>query len=143
MLVLFIKTCNVVMTSYHVFRLPVGFACTFLSIYCWIFLLEVPGAQITAHYDMAVVVFGMCAWAELIVEPLWVIAQAFLFIKLRVISEGLAIVVKTMVTVLLVVNFPNWGLISFCVAQVRTGLDVKAFYVSQEKHKVLLPAIFL
>ena len=70
------------------------------------------------HYRFAVMTFGFCAWIELFVEPLWVIGQAFLFVKLRVISEGAAILAKCIATVPLVVFFPHWGLISFNVTMV-------------------------
>nr|CAB3265543.1 protein RFT1 homolog [Phallusia mammillata] len=109
--------------------LPVGVICNALATYTWINLLENPDPTVTPHYTSAVYVFGLCAWVELIVEPLWVIAQSFLFIKLKVISEGLAILTKCIVTVVLVLLRPHWGLVSFSIAQVSFSIVyISIFY---------------
>ena len=104
-----------------------GLVCMVLLIYCWAYLFENPDPLAVPYYGIAVLVFGFCAWIELFAEPLWIIGQTFLFVKLKVISEGLAILVKTIVTVLLVVWYPQWGLISFCCAMVRIGIVLVRF----------------
>ena len=91
-----------------------------LLIYVWIYLLENPNPSLVPHYPVAVVIFGFCAWIELMAEPLWVIGQAFLFVKLKVISEGAAILAKCLITVPLVIFFPQWGLLSFSITMVSS-----------------------
>ncbi|XP_076804473.1 man(5)GlcNAc(2)-PP-dolichol translocation protein RFT1-like [Clavelina lepadiformis] len=108
--------------------IPVGLVCMVLLIYCWAYLFENPDPLAVPYYGIAVLVFGFCAWIELFAEPLWIIGQTFLFVKLKVISEGLAILVKTIVTVLLVVWYPQWGLISFCCAMVAFSITYIAVY---------------
>ena len=100
------------------FRIPVGFVFTIFLIYCWIKVLDVPDSVALPYYPFAAITFGLCAWFELFVEPLWIIGQTFLFVKLKVISEGLAMLSKCLVTVPLIVYFPDWGLISFSITMV-------------------------
>ena len=100
------------------YRIPLGGVVTSVLIYCWIHLLEVPDDQTVPYYSLSVVLFGVSALLELLAEPLWIAAQYFLFIRLKVISEGLAMVAKCVVTITLVVMQPQMGLISFCIGQV-------------------------
>ena len=99
-------------------RIPLGAVATSFLIYCWTYLLEVPDARSIPHYPLSVAVFGFSAFLELAVEPLWITAQYFLFIRLKVVSEGLAVLVKCILTIVMVIMFPEMGLISFCIAQV-------------------------
>ncbi|XP_078483510.1 man(5)GlcNAc(2)-PP-dolichol translocation protein RFT1-like [Ciona intestinalis] len=108
---------------------PVGVVWTIFLVYCWRNLFENPDPAEIPHYPLAVVVFGCCACLELIAEPLWVLAQVFLFVKLKVVAEGLAILIKCLVTVSLVVAYPHWGLVSFCIAQVSFSITyICAYY---------------
>nr|XP_026694892.1 protein RFT1 homolog [Ciona intestinalis] len=108
---------------------PVGIVWTIILVYCWRNLFENPDPAEIPHYPLAVVIFGCCACVELIAEPLWVLAQVFLFVKLKVVAEGLAILIKCLVTVSLVVAFPQWGLVSFCIAQVSFSITyICAYY---------------
>ena len=80
--------------------------------------MEVPDARTVPYYSLSVAAFGLSAFLELIVEPLWITAQYYLFIRLKVTSEGLAMIAKCIVTIVMVVMLPEMGLISFCSAQV-------------------------
>uniref|UniRef100_H2YH75 Protein RFT1 homolog n=1 Tax=Ciona savignyi TaxID=51511 RepID=H2YH75_CIOSA len=108
--------------------LPVGIVITVFTTYFWRNILENPDPSMVGNYPEAVVVFGTCACMELVAEPLWVVAQLFLFVKLKVIAEGLAILIKCVVTVALVLFFPHWGLVSFCVAQVSFSFTYISIY---------------
>lgn len=50
----------------------------------WLQLLEVPDPNVVPHYGTGVVVFGLSAVVELLGEPFWVLAQAQMFVKLKV-----------------------------------------------------------
>lgn len=50
----------------------------------WLQLLEVPDPNVVPHYGMGVVLFGLSAVVELVGEPFWVLAQAHMFVKLKV-----------------------------------------------------------
>lgn len=47
-------------------------------------MLEVPDPHVVPHYGTGVVVFGFSAVVELLGEPFWVLAQAHMFVKLKV-----------------------------------------------------------
>lgn len=50
----------------------------------WLQLLEVPDPHAVPHYGSGVVLFGLSAVVELLGEPFWVLAQAQMFVKLKV-----------------------------------------------------------
>ncbi|KAM7095529.1 man(5)GlcNAc(2)-PP-dolichol translocation protein RFT1 isoform 5-T5 [Ciconia maguari] len=98
-------------------RVPLGvFWSIFLGL-VWLHLLEVPDPSVVPHYQAGVVAFGLSAIIELLGEPFWVLAQAHLFVRLKVIAESLSVVSKCILTVILVVLYPQWGLYIFSLAQ--------------------------
>lgn len=98
-------------------QVPLGvFWSAFLG-FVWLHLLEVPDPSVVPHYRAGVVAFGLSAVVELLGEPCWVLAQAHLFVRLKVIAESLSIVSKCILTVVLVVLYPQWGLYIFSLAQ--------------------------
>lgn len=84
----------------------------------WLWLLEVPDPVEVPHYGQAVVLFALSGVQELLAEPLWVLAQTHLFVRLKVVAESLAMVAKCTITVLLVLVVPHWGLYIFSAAHV-------------------------
>ncbi|XP_076202264.1 man(5)GlcNAc(2)-PP-dolichol translocation protein RFT1 isoform X2 [Aptenodytes patagonicus] len=111
------KTINLLWLTF-----PLGvFWSIFLGL-VWLHLLEVPDPSVVPHYQAGVVAFGLSAIIELLGEPFWVLAQAHLFVRLKVIAESLSVVSKCILTVILVVLYPQWGLYIFSLAQL--------FYVS-------------
>uniref|UniRef100_H3ASJ3 Protein RFT1 homolog n=1 Tax=Latimeria chalumnae TaxID=7897 RepID=H3ASJ3_LATCH len=99
------------------FRVPLGAAWSLLLGWVWLRLLEVPDPALIPHYEVGVVLFGLSAVVELLAEPLWVLAQANMFVRIKVVAESLSIIVKCILTVVLVVLFPQWGLYIFSSAQ--------------------------
>ncbi|XP_014824652.1 PREDICTED: protein RFT1 homolog [Poecilia mexicana] len=96
----------------------------------WLWLLEVPDPQTVPHYGPAVVLFALSGVQELLAEPLWVLAQAHMFVQVKVIAESLAMIAKCSVTVVLVVFAPDWGLYIFSAGQlVYTGFLVLCYVV--------------
>ncbi|XP_064422197.1 protein RFT1 homolog [Latimeria chalumnae] len=96
---------------------PLGAAWSLLLGWVWLRLLEVPDPALIPHYEVGVVLFGLSAVVELLAEPLWVLAQANMFVRIKVVAESLSIIVKCILTVVLVVLFPQWGLYIFSSAQ--------------------------
>lgn len=108
--------------------LPLGILWSFLLVCVWLWLLEIPDPQIIPNYGPAVMLFALAALQELLAEPLWVLAQAHMFIRLKVVSESLAMIAKCILTVVLVVLAPQWGLYIFSAAQiVYTGFLVMCY----------------
>lgn len=52
--------------------------------WAWLQLLAVPDPDVIPHYGTGVVLFGFSAVVELLGEPFWVLAQAHMFVKLKV-----------------------------------------------------------
>lgn len=100
-------------------RLPLGVLWAALLVAVWLWLLEVPDPQTVPHYGPAVVMFALSGVQELLAEPLWVLAQAHMFVRLKVVAESLAMIAKCSITVVLVVFAREWGLYIFSAAHVR------------------------
>jgi len=82
-----------------------------------------------ADYDQAVLVFALCACAELAIEPLQVVGQSFNMVKLKVFSEGISLTSKCALTLLLVVFKPDLKLWCFCIAQISHSAIMVFSYV--------------
>ena len=95
----------------------------------WLWLLEVPDPQNVPYYGSAVVLFALSGVQELLAEPLWVLAQAHMFVRLKVVAESLAMIIKCSVTVALVVFAREWGLYIFSAAHVRKELKHVSYCV--------------
>ena len=111
------------------FCIPVGILAGLILGWIWIYLLEYPSSIYAASYPKAAFIFAVSAICELVVEPLWLIAQEFLFIHARILIEATALAVKCLSTLLITVLFPNVGLLGFCAAQViHTACYVFFYY---------------
>jgi len=92
-------------------------------------MLKTPDDVIIPYYSFSVFIFGFFAWLQLVIEPLWVLAQSNLFIKLKVITEGSAMIIKCLLTIFLIIYKPQWGLLCFCVSQAAHCLvHIIAYY---------------
>ncbi|XP_047547867.1 protein RFT1 homolog isoform X1 [Lutra lutra] len=96
---------------------PLGVFWSLFLGWVWLRLLEVPDPNVVSHYGTGVVVFGLSAVVELLGEPFWVLAQAQMFVKLKVIAESLSVILKSVLTAFLVLWLPHWGLYIFSLAQ--------------------------
>ncbi|XP_053456849.1 protein RFT1 homolog [Nycticebus coucang] len=96
---------------------PLGMFWSLFLGWVWLQLLEVPDPNIVPNYGTGVVLFGLSAVVELLGEPFWVLAQAHMFVKLKVIAESLSVILKSVLTAFLVLWLPHWGLYIFSLAQ--------------------------
>ncbi|MBZ3889429.1 Protein RFT1-like protein [Sciurus carolinensis] len=62
---------------------PLGVFWSLFLGWVWLQLLEVPNPDVVPHYGTGVVLFGLSAVVELLGEPFWVLAQAHIFVKLK------------------------------------------------------------
>ncbi|XP_063796762.1 protein RFT1 homolog [Pseudophryne corroboree] len=97
---------------------PLGICWSLVLGWIWLRVLEVPDPEKIPHYGTGVVAFGVSAVIELLAEPFWVLAQAHLFVRLKVIAESLAIILRCSITIILVILHPHWGLLIFSLAQI-------------------------
>ena len=79
-------------------------------------------------YTEAVWVYAASAVLELLVEPLWMLGQIFLFIRLKVVAEGAALAARCAVTIILLFTFPEMGMRIFSVAQLAHSVVLLAIY---------------
>ena len=109
---------------------PLGVILSFVLGYVWLLHLEVPDPQKIPNYPLAVFAFAASGSIELLSEQLWVLAQAFVFLRLKVIIEGIANFARCVITLALVVLFPDLGIVSFCLAQMAFSiLSMILYYV--------------
>lgn len=85
--------------------------------------------------------FALGGVQELLAEPLWVLAQAHMFVRLKVVSESLAMIAKCSITVVMVVFAREWGLYIFSVAHVRNK-QFLLFYRSIAGYKINFLNVF-
>lgn len=108
--------------------LPVGCVWGVLLVCVWAYVLQAPDPLIVPHYLPSVGLFCWAALQELLAEPLWVLAHTHMLVRLKVIAESLAMVAKCVVTVVMVVCAPAWGLYIFAGAQcVYSGVLVLCY----------------
>ncbi|XP_006876121.1 PREDICTED: protein RFT1 homolog [Chrysochloris asiatica] len=96
---------------------PLGVFWSLFLGWVWLQLLEVPDPNVVPHYGTGVVLFGLAAVVELLGEPFWVVAQAHMFVKLKVTAESLSVIFKSVLIASLVLYLPHWGLYIFSLAQ--------------------------
>ncbi|XP_068747153.1 man(5)GlcNAc(2)-PP-dolichol translocation protein RFT1-like isoform X2 [Montipora capricornis] len=109
---------------------PIGVALSVVLGYVWLFYLEAPDPGKIPNYPLAVVVFAACGSVELLSEQLWVVAQAFVFLRLKVTIEGIANFAKCVITLFLVMFVSDLGIISFCLAQMAfSTLSMLLYYI--------------
>ncbi|XP_071082431.1 man(5)GlcNAc(2)-PP-dolichol translocation protein RFT1-like isoform X1 [Haliotis cracherodii] len=89
----------------------------------WMFALKLPDPEAVPYYNIGVVCFCLTSVLECIADPLWLVARAHLFVKLKVLAFGANQATKCVITVLLIYFVPSLGLLAFCIAQV-TGAAV-------------------
>eukprot|EP00794_Sanderia_malayensis_P003237 gene3237-3718_t len=96
---------------------PVGCALGLLLAAIWAFCFEQPPQHFSTFYNRAIAVFAVSGVFELLAEPLWLVGQAFLFVRVRVLIEALALAVKCLSTISLIVLLPDNAVYAFCIAQ--------------------------
>eukprot|EP00058_Branchiostoma_floridae_P028117 XP_002613608.1 hypothetical protein BRAFLDRAFT_93651 [Branchiostoma floridae] len=115
---------------------PLGFVCTGVFTAVWLYLLERPDPDVIPHYSVGVLAFAASAFIELFADQLWVMTQALLFVRLKVVIDSLWIAVRCVTTVILVVYFPHLGLIAFSIAQVVSSAALVLAYYTYFTHYI-------
>ena len=65
-------------------RIPLGCISASLLSFIWLHLLELPDSSLISFYNYAVIGYALSAIVELLSEPLFVIGQVLLFIRIKV-----------------------------------------------------------
>ncbi|KAG2213426.1 hypothetical protein INT47_009100 [Mucor saturninus] len=97
-------------------------------------LVEMP------YYRVAVLCYGFASFVELLVEPLFILALNNLYFQLRVMVEGIAVILRCLVTFGLTLYFAGndkLGILAFAIAQVVYGMVMMigygGFFIYKEK----------
>lgn len=101
--------------------LPLCQALCFVFGYIWLHVLVVPGPEITQHYTLGVCSICISCIIEMFCEPLYLVSQAFLFVKFRVVLDTIYIFVRTAIFTPLIIYRPHQALVAFSFAQVLSA----------------------
>ncbi|RDD47181.1 Protein RFT1-like protein [Trichoplax sp. H2] len=105
-----------------------GIIISAILVYVWINVLESPSGTIGNNYPLAVLMFTVCGLIELLVEPIWILSQIHMYIKLKILSEGIALTVRCILTTVLVTYFSDLGLIPFSIAFICYSIVYVSIY---------------
>ena len=107
---------------------PLGILASLVFGFIWLNWLETPPTELAKAYSVGVLCFASCAVLELLAEPLWIVFQCHLFVRLKVVIEGLSVLLRCTTAVLLVYFVPSLGLIAFCLAQFTQSFTYLLLY---------------
>ncbi|XP_014287968.1 man(5)GlcNAc(2)-PP-dolichol translocation protein RFT1 isoform X1 [Halyomorpha halys] len=107
--------------------------CAVLSIlfgWIWLYALTTPEQHITTHYTIGVWSICISCIMEMCIEPIFLVSQAFLFVKLKVLLDTLHVVIRTITFTSLVLWKPSAAVLAFSVAQLlAVGVFCLAYIV--------------
>ncbi|CEP11554.1 hypothetical protein [Parasitella parasitica] len=84
------------------------------------------------HYRLAVILYGAASFLELLVEPLFILALNQLYFQLRVTVEGVAVILRCLITFGLTLHFAGneqLSILAFAIAQFAFGLTMMVGYL--------------
>lgn len=111
------------------FCVPVSMAIGVVASFAWLSLLQRPDPDLVAGYPMGVCAIVISVVIEMLAEPLYIVGQAFHYIKLRVFAEGASMTLRCVLMATLVTLYPQQAVWSFSVAQIAaSSLHVAVFY---------------
>jgi oligosaccharide translocation protein RFT1 len=71
------------------YRVPICQFFSFIFGYIWLHILTPPSTDITEHYTLGVWAICLSCVIEMCCEPVYLVAQAFLFVRLKVMTVQL------------------------------------------------------
>jgi oligosaccharide translocation protein RFT1 len=113
---------------------PFGVLASLVFGFIWLNWLETPPKSLAKDYSISVLFFSFSAVVELMAEPLWIVFQCHLFVRLKVVIEGFAVLFRCLTAVLLVYFIPSLGLFAFCFAQLLQSLTYCVLYYTYFSH---------
>ena len=116
--------------------LPIGLFWSLLCMTVWLVCFEWPGEELTGFYSAAVLCYSLAAFIEILSEPIRIITQILLLVKVKPFVEGFSLAVETLVVVMCVVMCPSYGLQAFCVARLIHSLCVSISYYTYFTYKL-------
>ncbi|KAK3579047.1 hypothetical protein CHS0354_029904 [Potamilus streckersoni] len=102
--------------------LPLSLVCSLVLGYAWVYIFQRPDQAITPNYVYGVIGFALATVIYCSCRQLFVIANTQMFIKLRVIINGISELFRCVINIILVIYFPHWGVINFALSQVLSAI---------------------
>lgn len=127
--------------------IPTCFGLVTTILTCTYYMSSITDAPIDVTlYRIAIMLYGLASFLELLVEPLFILASNQLYVQLRVRVEGSAVVLRCLVTfgVLYFRQNGKEGILAFAIAQLIYGMTLMLGYAGffifkQKSFKSLLP----
>ncbi|XP_023711319.1 protein RFT1 homolog isoform X2 [Cryptotermes secundus] len=91
---------------------------SFVFGYIWLHVLTPPSTDITQHYTLGVWAICLSCVIEMCCEPVYLVAQSFLFVRFKVVLDTIHILVRTATFTPLIIYRPHQAVVAFSVAQV-------------------------
>ncbi|KYN21856.1 Protein RFT1 like protein [Trachymyrmex cornetzi] len=106
---------------------PICIVMSFLFGYTWLFLLSTTEI-LPSYYTFAVWAVGLSCVIELSSLVVQLVANAFLFVRLKIILDTIMIVIRTMTFVPLILYYPENALLAFGIAQLVAAIFYTTSY---------------
>ncbi|XP_046400052.1 protein RFT1 homolog [Ischnura elegans] len=118
-------------TSHHIWprvinliwiSFPICLLLSTLLGYVWLYILDVPGEDYANGYVIGVWAIILSCLCEIVCEPLYLAAQAFLYVRFKVMMDTVHVMVRTLVFSVMVLKNPANALLAFSLAQMLSTL---------------------
>ncbi|XP_069693388.1 man(5)GlcNAc(2)-PP-dolichol translocation protein RFT1-like [Periplaneta americana] len=95
---------------------------SFVFGYIWLHILTPPSTLITEHYELGVWSICFSCVIEMCCEPVYLVSQAFLFVRFKVVIDTIHILVRTATFTPIIVYSPRLAVLAFSIAQVLAAV---------------------
>ncbi|XP_065219115.1 protein RFT1 homolog [Planococcus citri] len=107
---------------------PLGVITSLIFGYIWLNVLSRPEDHVTQHYTFGVISIAASCVIEMCSDSLYLVSQAFLFVKLRIFAELIQIFVRTVIFVLLILKSAEHAVLAFSIAQLVSLMAYVVFF---------------
>lgn len=109
---------------------PVSVTVSSLLGWAWLRLLATPSSESTNdQYAMGVVMTIFIVWAESLAQPAFMLAQAMMLYKTKLLAEMMVLTCRVLLKAWLIVTFPDRGAIwAYCVSHCLAALSLLIVY---------------
>jgi len=112
------------------FCVPAGVFWSSLLGWAWLNLLPAPPPLLSSQYHSSVLLIGLSGVVEMLVQPVWVVGQVFMFHKLRVVMDFLWMVTRAVILATAVIFAPDKVLLYSSLGHLLSSiLYVAGYYI--------------
>ncbi|XP_037090773.1 protein RFT1 homolog, partial [Pollicipes pollicipes] len=107
---------------------PVSVLVSAALAWLWLHALSQPAAEVTSEYRLGVWVTAAMVVLEALAQPPAVLAQAMLFVKLKVTADMLTLCSRVLLKAWLIVSHPSHAVWAYCVSHAASSLLLVTIY---------------